>query len=208
MTTGGNNPYGGPPGGGPQGWGQPGPSQPGMGGPQAGGYAPAPGGYPAGPTQQAYPGQPMQQQPQQGYGPPPQQGYPMQQQPQGYPMQQQQPGYPMQQQQQQQPFGAPQGYYGQGPAPINIVVQNNAGFGGGGIVRTGNKARMTAALLAFFLGSFGVHKFYLGRTLAGVIYLVFFWTGIPSLIAFVEFIMLLAMSDNDFDLKYNSSLAR
>lgn len=63
--------------------------------------------------------------------------------------------------------------------------------------------RTTAAVLAFFLGGFGAHRFYLGRTLSGVIYLVFCWTLIPAVIAFVEFIILLTMSDDAFNLKYN-----
>ena len=34
------------------------------------------------------------------------------------------------------------------------------------------KSRITAALLAFFLGIFGVHKFYLGYSTTGIIQLV------------------------------------
>ena len=34
------------------------------------------------------------------------------------------------------------------------------------------KSKIVAALLAFFLGSFGVHKFYLGKTMAGVVHIV------------------------------------
>jgi TM2 domain-containing membrane protein YozV len=41
-------------------------------------------------------------------------------------------------------------------------------------------------LLAFFLGSFGAHWFYLGRNGLGLLYLCFFWTGIPALVALVE----------------------
>lgn len=41
-------------------------------------------------------------------------------------------------------------------------------------------------LLAFFLGSFGAHRFYLGQNGLAVLYLLFFWTGIPGLISFVE----------------------
>ena len=66
------------------------------------------------------------------------------------------------------------------------------------------KSKTTAALLAFFLGGFGIHKFYLGKTGAGVAYLIFSWTGIPSIIAFVEFILLLVMSDTEFNAKYNA----
>lgn len=34
------------------------------------------------------------------------------------------------------------------------------------------KSRIVAALLAFFLGGFGVHKFYLGKTQAGIIHIL------------------------------------
>ena len=43
-----------------------------------------------------------------------------------------------------------------------------------------------AILLAFFLGSFGAHRFYLGEIGMGCLYLIFCWTLIPHLIAFVE----------------------
>ncbi len=41
-------------------------------------------------------------------------------------------------------------------------------------------------LLALFLGSFGAHHFYLRRTGLGILYLCFFWTGIPAIAGFVE----------------------
>ena len=66
----------------------------------------------------------------------------------------------------------------------------------------GSKSRVAAILLAFFLGGFGAHKFYLGKTVAGILYLVFCWTIIPSIIAFVEFIIYLTMSDEAFAQKY------
>ena len=61
---------------------------------------------------------------------------------------------------------------------------------------------MAAILLAFFLGGFGVHKFYLGRVAQGILYLIFFWTFIPAIIAFIEFIIYLTMSDEAFAHKY------
>lgn len=63
--------------------------------------------------------------------------------------------------------------------------------------------RTIAALLAFFLGYLGIHKFYLGENFAGILYLLFFWTFIPGIIAFFEFIGLIIMSDQAFDAKYN-----
>lgn len=41
-------------------------------------------------------------------------------------------------------------------------------------------------LLALFLGGFGAHHFYMRRTGMGILYLCFCWTGIPSLLGFIE----------------------
>jgi TM2 domain-containing membrane protein YozV/ribosomal protein L40E len=67
------------------------------------------------------------------------------------------------------------------------------------------KSKIAAALLAFFLGGFGIHKFYLGQVGLGFLYLIFFWTFIPAIIAFIEFIIFLTMSDEVFNNKYGYS---
>jgi len=41
-------------------------------------------------------------------------------------------------------------------------------------------------LLALFLGTFGIHHFYLRRTGLGILYCLLFWTGIPSLLGVIE----------------------
>ena len=71
-----------------------------------------------------------------------------------------------------------------------------------GVKVPGEKSRVAAILLAFFLGGLGAHKFYLGRVGWGIIYLLFFWTVIPSIVAFVEFIIYICMSDEQFAAKY------
>ncbi len=48
------------------------------------------------------------------------------------------------------------------------------------------KSAVVALLLAIFLGGIGGHKFYLGNIVLGILYLVFCWTGIPSIVALVE----------------------
>lgn len=74
---------------------------------------------------------------------------------------------------------------------------------GGASVRSASGLdRMTAALLAIFLGALGGHKFYLGRIGQGILYLLFCWTFIPAIIAFIEGIIFLTMSDADFAAKY------
>jgi TM2 domain-containing membrane protein YozV len=45
---------------------------------------------------------------------------------------------------------------------------------------------VVGVLLALFLGSFGLHHFYLRRTGLGILYACFFWTGIPGIIGFFE----------------------
>jgi len=71
--------------------------------------------------------------------------------------------------------------------------------------------KLVAALLAFFLGVFGAHKFYLGYTKQGVIMLLLFLfgfilLGLPSLIiaviAFIEFILYLIKPDDEFERIY------
>lgn len=64
------------------------------------------------------------------------------------------------------------------------------------------KNRYVAAILAFFLGGLGVHKFYLGKW-TGIFYLVLCWTYIPSVVALIEGILYLTSSDEVFNEKYN-----
>lgn len=66
------------------------------------------------------------------------------------------------------------------------------------------KSRLAAALFAFFLGGLGVHKFYLGRIGWGIVYLLFCWTFIPAIVALIEGILLLVMSDDEFNRKYGN----
>ena len=48
------------------------------------------------------------------------------------------------------------------------------------------KDEVVGVLLALFLGTFGAHHFYLRRNGLGVLYVLFCWTGIPSLVSLVE----------------------
>lgn len=49
---------------------------------------------------------------------------------------------------------------------------------------TCNKALYIAMALLF--GSFGVHKFCAGRVWMGLLYVIFCWTGIPTVIGIIE----------------------
>lgn len=77
----------------------------------------------------------------------------------------------------------PQGYNNGQTMPVN----NGYSFTPPPGTRPVNK--LAYCLFAFFLGSFGAHKFYSGRIGLGVLYILFCWTGIPSIIALIEFIL-------------------
>lgn len=75
----------------------------------------------------------------------------------------------------------------------------------------GEKNRYIAAVLAFFLGIFGIHKFYLGKTRAGVIHLLCFFPGmflfgiptlVSSVIALAETVIYLIKDDQRFHEEY------
>lgn len=63
------------------------------------------------------------------------------------------------------------------------------------------KNRVTAGILAILIGGFGIHKFYLGKTGEGILYILFCWTGIPAIIGLIEGVLYLTQSDEEFRVK-------
>ena len=67
-----------------------------------------------------------------------------------------------------------------------------------------SKDKLVTGLLGIFLGCYGAHYFYLGKTTQGVIFLLvtilsgLFLYWIPALIGLIEGIMILTQDDNDF----------
>ena len=60
----------------------------------------------------------------------------------------------------------------------------------------------TTLLLAFFLGSFGAHWFYLGNKKLGILFLLFCWTGIPGIIGVISALVLFFMPEKHFEKWY------
>jgi len=77
----------------------------------------------------------------------------------------------------------------------------HCGFGQPPTTFRSGRSKYVAALLAFFLGWIGIHKFYLGRNGWGLLYLLFSWTFIPAIISFFEGIRYLIISDDDFEVE-------
>ncbi len=80
----------------------------------------------------------------------------------------------------------------------------------------GKKSKWIAAILAFFFGIFGVHRFYLDQKFYGIIYVGLFFlamfgefeelAAIPAILGFIDFISFLAMPRDSFNAKYNPDL--
>lgn len=66
------------------------------------------------------------------------------------------------------------------------------------------KNKNIAGIIAVLIGGLGFHKFYLGRKGAGIGYLLFSWTFIPTILSWIDALVLFTMSDESFNLKYNS----
>ena len=63
--------------------------------------------------------------------------------------------------------------------------------------------KVAAGVLAILLGGLGIHKFYLGYTVAGIIQLCLsFLCGIGGLIGLIEGILYLVKSDDEFEQTY------
>ena len=64
------------------------------------------------------------------------------------------------------------------------------------------KSKIAAGILAMLLGGIGIHKFYLGQIGWGIVYLLFCWTGLPAIWAFIDGIIILCSETENFELKY------
>ncbi|MGM0624127.1 MAG: TM2 domain-containing protein [Campylobacterota bacterium] len=97
---------------------------------------------------------------------------------------------------------------------VDFVVQEGAAkeiYVSKAAVVNSEKSKIAAGLLGIFLGGFGIHKFYLGCTTAGVIMIAVWFFGLflfalPSIIigiiGFIEGIIYLVKNDNDFKATY------
>lgn len=101
----------------------------------------------------------------------------------------------------QQTFAAPAPTYGQPQQSFTAPQQN---FSQPGFQQQAPsygpapKSRVTAGLFALLLGGIGVHKFYLNKAGLGVLYILFCWTFVPAVIAFIEGIIYLTQDDATF----------
>lgn len=96
------------------------------------------------------------------------------------------------------PYGQQQGYTTPPPYPPTS---------GNGLFDEGpeGKSRGIAALLAIFVGSLGLHYFYLGKTTGGIVYLLislFTCGSIAALLGLIQGVKMLGMTNEDFRRHY------
>ena len=73
-----------------------------------------------------------------------------------------------------------------------------------GVRQHSHVSKAVLLLVTFFFGGLGAHKFYLGKWWQGALYLLFFWTWIPAVIALVEFIVYCFTSEERLNEKYSA----
>lgn len=101
----------------------------------------------------------------------------------------------------QQAVNQQQPIYQQPPIIYNINPTND-GINPGWPI----KSKIVAGVLAILLGGLGIHKFYMGKTGLGILYLLFCWTAIPAFVGFIEGIIYLCSNDHNFQVKYHCRL--
>lgn len=60
------------------------------------------------------------------------------------------------------------------------------------------KSKVTTILLTLILGGLGIHKFYLGQKVKGILYFIFCWTSIPSILALIDVVKFIIWDDAKF----------
>lgn len=88
----------------------------------------------------------------------------------------------------------------------SFTQKNNSDLNPSGNVKSG-KSKTTTILLALFLGTLGMHRFYLGQYWRGFFSILFCWTYIPTFISLIDVLIFTIMSKDKFDEKYNRSLS-
>lgn len=80
---------------------------------------------------------------------------------------------------------------------VSAVAQRcpNCGFTSG---THSGKSKGLSIVLALFLGGLGIHKFYLGKTGQGFLYLIFCWTFVPAFLGLIDAIVLATKNEREF----------
>ncbi|QIZ76144.1 TM2 domain-containing protein [Ferrimonas lipolytica] len=64
------------------------------------------------------------------------------------------------------------------------------------------RSQYLAQRYSMILGTFGVHKFYLGEPLRGSLYLAFSWTLVPTVLGIIDSIKMAKMDSEQFEQRW------
>lgn len=65
------------------------------------------------------------------------------------------------------------------------------------------RKKNVAGLLGLLAGGLGLHKFYMGKPIWGIMYIVFCWTFIPAIFGFIEGLNFLTMGEDTFQKRHS-----
>ena len=65
------------------------------------------------------------------------------------------------------------------------------------------RSRLAAAIIAIIFGWAGAQFFYLGKYGLGIACLIFMGTGIPAIVGIIQGVLMLKMSDAEFEVRYH-----
>ena len=81
-------------------------------------------------------------------------------------------------------------------ANLNTIAMNVLGQGQ-------PRSKVVAGVLGILTGSLGLHKFYLGQPVWGIVYLLLCWTFVPTVLGLIEGVYYLTMTDEQFAKRYS-----
>lgn len=89
-----------------------------------------------------------------------------------------------------------------GPEPRGFSLQTPSSSFQLAANRYPTKDRSISVGLALVLGGIGAHKFYLDKPGKGLLYMLFSWTGVPSLVGIFEAVKYIRMDEEEFHQRF------
>jgi len=90
----------------------------------------------------------------------------------------------------------------QGSEPSHALAPQGMGQSHVPMAQFPRKNQTVSVGLSLVFGGLGAHKFYLDKPGAGLLYLMFFWTGIPSILGIIDGVRYIRMDDEEFHRRY------
>lgn len=90
----------------------------------------------------------------------------------------------------------------EGKATVGLPVRATPGLPPGPTYPWPRKSKSVSIGLALVFGAFGAHKIYLDKPGKGLLYMMFCWTGIPTIVGIVDAVKYIRMEDDEFQQRF------